>query len=265
MAGICQKEGKAAMRGAHGDVGEAPASGRGANYAQGIVEAVAADRFAADVREAARHHVAHHRQVGRVGHLRPARDAHPVRRPSGRIAVRAALDELPARHPVHDPHVERLVHRAEHRRGQLLAGLAPVLHLGASGPRAGDGKVLSAERAERNQDLVTVAQAIHWFDLEKFYAEAKRVLKPGGVIAAWTYTLLDVEAGIEQASDAPPALRLCWRETGGPPAARPKRRGFGSRLIERSIAGELRGRIAFDYGEDGLVVRFDTPLTRRLG
>lgn len=36
-------------------------------------------------------------------------------------------------------------------------------------------------------DLVTVAQAIHWFDLGKFYAEAKRVLKPGGVIAAWAY------------------------------------------------------------------------------
>jgi PAS domain S-box-containing protein len=53
-----------------------------------------------------------------------------------------------------------------------------------------------------------------------------------------------------------------WRETGGPPAAPPKRRGFGSRLIERSIAGELRGRIAADYGEDGLVVRFDVPLAR---
>ncbi|MDR2239371.1 MAG: class I SAM-dependent methyltransferase [Zoogloeaceae bacterium] len=47
-------------------------------------------------------------------------------------------------------------------------------------------------------DLVTVAQAIHWFDLDKFYAEAKRVLKPGGVIAAWTYTLLDVEAGLDE-------------------------------------------------------------------
>ena len=46
-------------------------------------------------------------------------------------------------------------------------------------------------------DLVTVAQAIHWFDLDKFYAEAKRVLKPGGIIAAWTYTLLDVEAGVD--------------------------------------------------------------------
>lgn len=36
-------------------------------------------------------------------------------------------------------------------------------------------------------DLVTVAQAVHWFDLEKFYAEVKRVLKPGGSIALWSY------------------------------------------------------------------------------
>jgi ubiquinone/menaquinone biosynthesis C-methylase UbiE len=36
-------------------------------------------------------------------------------------------------------------------------------------------------------DLVTVASAIHWFDLDRFYAEVRRVVKPGGVIAAWTY------------------------------------------------------------------------------
>src|SRR5215217_2893189 len=36
-------------------------------------------------------------------------------------------------------------------------------------------------------DLVTVASAIHWFDLSKFYTEVRRVVKPGGVIAAWTY------------------------------------------------------------------------------
>jgi ubiquinone/menaquinone biosynthesis C-methylase UbiE len=36
-------------------------------------------------------------------------------------------------------------------------------------------------------DLVTVASAIHWFDLNKFYTEVRRVVKPGGVIAAWTY------------------------------------------------------------------------------
>lgn len=36
-------------------------------------------------------------------------------------------------------------------------------------------------------DLVTVAQAAHWFDLPRFYAEVARVLKPGGVIALWGY------------------------------------------------------------------------------
>jgi ubiquinone/menaquinone biosynthesis C-methylase UbiE len=38
-------------------------------------------------------------------------------------------------------------------------------------------------------DLITVAQALHWFDLEFFYHEVKRVLKPKGVLAAWSYRL----------------------------------------------------------------------------
>ena len=46
-------------------------------------------------------------------------------------------------------------------------------------------------------DLVTVAQALHWFDFDRFYAEARRVLKPGGVLAAWTYQLLRAEPGID--------------------------------------------------------------------
>lgn len=36
-------------------------------------------------------------------------------------------------------------------------------------------------------DLVTVANALHWFEFDKFYAEVNRVLKPGGIIAAWCY------------------------------------------------------------------------------
>jgi SAM-dependent methyltransferase len=36
-------------------------------------------------------------------------------------------------------------------------------------------------------DLVTVASAIHWFDLESFYSEVRRVMRPGGVLAVWTY------------------------------------------------------------------------------
>lgn len=36
-------------------------------------------------------------------------------------------------------------------------------------------------------DLITVAQALHWFDLPRFWAEARRVIKPGGVLAVWSY------------------------------------------------------------------------------
>jgi SAM-dependent methyltransferase len=38
-------------------------------------------------------------------------------------------------------------------------------------------------------DLVTVAQSLHWFDREPFYAEARRVLREGGVLAVWTYAV----------------------------------------------------------------------------
>jgi SAM-dependent methyltransferase len=44
--------------------------------------------------------------------------------------------------------------------------------------------------ADHSCDLVVVAQALHWFCNDSFYAEVRRVLKPGGLFAAWTYTLL---------------------------------------------------------------------------
>lgn len=46
-------------------------------------------------------------------------------------------------------------------------------------------------------DLVTVAQAAHWFDLPAFYTEARRVLKPGGVLAIWCYERLSIEPTLD--------------------------------------------------------------------
>lgn len=50
--------------------------------------------------------------------------------------------------------------------------------------------VASAEKSgleNQSVDVITVAQAAHWFDLPKFYAEARRVLRPDGVVLLWCY------------------------------------------------------------------------------
>ncbi|RPI81702.1 MAG: class I SAM-dependent methyltransferase [Chloroflexi bacterium] len=47
-------------------------------------------------------------------------------------------------------------------------------------------------------DLVTVAVAVHWFDLPLFYQEVWRVLKPGGVLAVWGYSELQITPEIDK-------------------------------------------------------------------
>jgi ubiquinone/menaquinone biosynthesis C-methylase UbiE len=46
-------------------------------------------------------------------------------------------------------------------------------------------------------DAVTVAQALHWLDLDRFYAEVRRVLRPRGVIAAWAYDWSQVTPAVD--------------------------------------------------------------------
>lgn len=46
-------------------------------------------------------------------------------------------------------------------------------------------------------DLVTVAVAIHWFNFDEFYREVKRVLKPKGILAAWTYSFTEISPEID--------------------------------------------------------------------
>ncbi len=47
-------------------------------------------------------------------------------------------------------------------------------------------------------DLITVAQALHWFDIESFSKEVNRVLRKSGIVAVWTYNLLSVQQEIDE-------------------------------------------------------------------
>ena len=55
--------------------------------------------------------------------------------------------------------------------------------------------------AAASASLVTVAQALHWFDFDAFYAQVRRVLKPRGVFAAWSYADCRIDAAVDQVKD----------------------------------------------------------------
>jgi len=50
---------------------------------------------------------------------------------------------------------------------------------------------------DASADLATVAVAIHWFNFDEFYREVQRVLKPEGILAAWTYNLTEISPEID--------------------------------------------------------------------
>ena len=55
---------------------------------------------------------------------------------------------------------------------------------------------------------------------------------------------------------------LTWREIEGPAVTEPERRGFGSRLIERSVRHDLGGEVELDYATTGFSAEISFPLSR---
>ncbi|MDB4905952.1 MAG: ycgJ 3 [Gemmatimonadetes bacterium] len=62
-------------------------------------------------------------------------------------------------------------------------------------------RVATAEQSgleDSSVDFITVAQALHWFDLPAFGREARRVMAPGGVLAIWGYLLAEITPEVDQ-------------------------------------------------------------------
>jgi SAM-dependent methyltransferase len=110
--------------------------------------------------------------------------------------------------------------------GQAARGLAPhfdrvvatdasAAQIAAADPAVGVefyvAQASASGLAEASVDLISVAQALHWFDLPAFYREAERVLRPDGVLAAWTYTRLECAS-----PEAQRLLDTFYEETVGP-------------------------------------------------
>jgi len=57
-----------------------------------------------------------------------------------------------------------------------------------------------------------------------------------------------------------PLLRLTWTERDGPPVSPPTRLGFGARLLEKGLAGELSGDVTLTYDNLGLICRMGLPM-----
>lgn len=70
------------------------------------------------------------------------------------------------------------------------AGTDPIIEY-----RVGTAEALPF--ADEKFDLVTVAQAAHWFDLQSFYERLRGVVKPSSVIAIWGYSYCKVDTQVD--------------------------------------------------------------------
>ncbi|MEJ2202158.1 MAG: methyltransferase domain-containing protein, partial [Desulfuromonadaceae bacterium] len=63
---------------------------------------------------------------------------------------------------------------------------------------------------DKSQDLIIAAQALHWFDLDRFFPEVRRLARPGAVFAAISYGLLTIDEEFD------PLIGRLYQELLGP-------------------------------------------------
>ena len=191
---------------------------------------------------------------------------------------------------------ELLAGELNHRVKNILAMVVAIAHQTLRAPATiesaaeafskriaalGDAQTILTNSSWNSADIGVVidgALAPHRGSDDQFVVRGPPVeLEPGRALSlalathelatnAAKYGALSQEGGrVRIAWDVVPSeggdhLRFEWREEGGPTVVAPKVRGFGSRLVERALAAEFRGKVRIDFEDQGVICRLTAPV-----
>lgn len=151
----------------------------------------------------------------------------------GRIAAFARIQSAAARSPDASLDLEMIL------RDELRAAAV------------GDDRARIEGPPVRLPDRIAQALALAFHELVTNAIKHGALTRPRGRI--------EVGWQVDRAGSAP-VLRLAWTERAGPPLAPPRHRGFGTELLERTLAYNVGATTNLDYRPSGLDCRIDVPL-----
>jgi PAS domain S-box-containing protein len=212
----------------------------------------------------------------------------PVKDANGKIVGASKIARNITEQKKNQELIVTLAREAEHRSKNLLANAMATVNLSQASSPEGLKEII-AGRIQALANVCSLFAATRWigaelsaiatqelapyFDGQRTFIDGPQtLLAPDAAQAvavalhelatnAAKYGALSTPDGqvrLEWSHAADGTLRLSWTETGGPVAHKPRRKGFGSRIIEQMIV-QQKGDVRFDWGKDGLVCEITLP------
>jgi PAS domain S-box-containing protein len=216
----------------------------------------------------------------------------PVRNAAGAIIGASKIARDISERKRAQAHITVLAREAEHRAKNVLATVEAVVQLTQSDTIEGfkqavSGRIQALANVHRlfvetrweGADVLSIAtEELSAYSqgkeagvqisgpmilLEPSAAQAIAVVLHELTTNAAKYGALSVPGGRLQVewSREGTVLVLRWTETDGPPVELPKKRGFGSRVMENMITRQLKGSLRFDWRPQGLACEITLPVT----
>jgi len=138
-------------------------------------------------------------------------------------------------------------HDVLNRQNWVGGSIGQIIAVAVAPHDPGDGRMTLAGPAVQLEPKTAVALALAMHEL------ATNAVKYGAL--SGFEGRVDVRWATEEG-----VLRLCWRETGGPPPIANIRPGFGVRLLKQGLAGEFGGAVSLDFRPEGLLCTIEAML-----